>query len=113
MSLAPCVSVHKIPRCSLEIAIAASHLFSDRADEALLWAERAVQERPNFFVGTCIAAASGALAGKLAQTEKAMVRLRQLNPALRISNLEDMQPFRRPEHLISLREGLRIAGLPE
>jgi adenylate cyclase len=42
-----------------------------------------------------------------------MIRLRQLNPALRISNLKDMQPFRRPEHLTRLAEGLRIAGLPE
>jgi TolB-like protein len=98
---------------AMEIAIAVAHLFSGRPDQALSWAEKAVQERPNFFVGTCIAAASAALAGKLAEAEKALVRLRQLNPALRISNLKEMQPFRRPEHLNKLAEGLRIAGLPE
>jgi TolB-like protein/Tfp pilus assembly protein PilF len=98
---------------AMEIAIAAAHLFAGRPDPALSWAEKAVQERSNFFVGTCIAAASGALAGNPSQAEKAMTRLRQLNPALRISNLQDMQPFRRPEHLTRLAEGLRIAGLPE
>lgn len=98
---------------AMEIAIAVAHLSADRFDQALYWAEKAVQERSNFFVGTCVAAASAALAGKLAQAEKAMVRLRELNPALRISNLKDIQPFRRPEHLARLSEGLRIAGLPE
>ena len=98
---------------AMEIAIAAAHLFADRPDQALSWARKAVQERPNFFVGTCVAAASGALAGRLSEAEKAMVRLRKLNPALRISNLKDMQPFRRPEHLVQLAEGLRIAGLPD
>src|SRR5262249_13261186 len=50
---------------AMEIAVAAAHLFAGRPDQALSWAEKAVQERANFFVGTCIAAASGALSGKL------------------------------------------------
>jgi tetratricopeptide (TPR) repeat protein len=98
---------------AIEIAIAAAHLFSGRPGDAFSWAEKAVQERPNFFVGTCVEATSAALAGKQGSAEKAMSRLRQLNPALRISNLRDMQPFRRPDHLAKLAEGLRIAGLPE
>jgi TolB-like protein/class 3 adenylate cyclase len=98
---------------AMDIAIAAAHLFAGRPDEALVWAGKAVQERSNFFVGACIVAASAALAGRLPQAEKAMLRLRQLNPELRISNLADMQPFRRPEHLAKLAEGLRVAGLPE
>jgi adenylate cyclase len=98
---------------AMEIVIAAAHLFAGRPEEASSWAAKALQERPNFFVGTCIAAASYALAEKQAHAEKAMSRLRQLNPALRLSNLRDMQPFRRPEHLAKLAQGLRIAGLPE
>jgi adenylate cyclase len=98
---------------AMELVVAIAHLFAGRPDQALSWAERAVQERPNFFVGTCIVAASAALARKIAQAEKAMLRLRQLNPAVRISNLDKMQPFRRPEQLATLAEGLRIAGLPE
>jgi len=98
---------------AMQFTAAAAHFFAGRPNEALSWAEKAMQQQSNFFVATCIAAASGALAGKLAQAEKAMMRLHQLNPTLRISNLKDMQPFRRPEHLTKLAEGLRIAGLPE
>jgi hypothetical protein len=98
---------------ALEIVIAAAHLFAGRPEEAFSWAEKAIQERPNFFVGQCVVAASGALAGKIPDAQKAMERARRLNPALRISNLKDLQPFRRPEHVTKLAEGLRIAGLPE
>jgi TolB-like protein len=98
---------------AMEIAIAVAHLFAGRFEPALEWAEKSVQERSNFFVGTCIAASSGALAGKPVRAEKAMTRLRELNPALRISNIGEMQPFRRPEHVEILARGLRMAGLPE
>jgi TolB-like protein len=98
---------------AMEIVVAVAHLFAGRPDQALSWAEKAVGERPNFFFGMCVAAASGALARKLAQAEKNMTLLRQLNPGFRISNLSEMQPFRRPEQLVRLAEGLRLAGLPE
>ena len=39
-----------------------------------------------------------------------MTRLRQLDPNLRISNLSDRCPFRRPDDLAKLAEGLRQAG---
>jgi hypothetical protein len=45
---------------------------------------------------------------------KAMARLRQLNPALRISNLKDvLDPYQHAEDLTRYSEGLRRAGLPE
>ena len=48
------------------------------------------------------------------QARKAMARLRQLDPALRVSNLLDMLgPYRRTEDLSRYDEGLRQAGLPE
>jgi hypothetical protein len=43
-----------------------------------------------------------------------MARLRQLNPALRISNLQDvLPPIRCAEDLSRYEEALRQAGLPE
>ena len=42
-----------------------------------------------------------------------MARLRALDPALRLSNLKDLLPFRRPEDFARWAEGLRRAGLPE
>ena len=97
----------------MRIAMAEGHFVAGRYEEALSWAEAAVREQPNFFVGTCVAAAGAALAGRQAEAEKAMTRLRQLNPALRMSNLRDLLPFRRPEDFDRWAEGLRKAGLPE
>ena len=58
-------------------------------------------------------AASHGLAGRPEEARQAMERLRQIDPALRISNLKDWFPVRRPEHFSIWAEGLRKAGLPE
>lgn len=42
-----------------------------------------------------------------------MARLRQLDPALRASNLKDVLPIRRSEDFARWAEGLRKAGLSE
>ena len=97
---------------AMQIAVAFGHFVSGRYDEAFSWAQSALREQPNFFVGTCVAAASGALAGRLPEAEKAMVHLRRLDPGLRISNLKDLLPFRRQE-FDRWADGLRRAGLPE
>jgi tetratricopeptide (TPR) repeat protein len=97
----------------MQVATAFGHFFAGRYAEALSWAEAALREQPNFFLATCVAAASGALAGRHAEAEKAMARLRQLNSTLRVSSLKDLIPIRRPEDFDRWAEGLRIAGLPE
>lgn len=107
------LSPHDTQIFSMQAATAYAHFFAGRYDEALSWAETAVREQPNFLLSTCMAAASGALAGRPAEAEKAMVRLRQLDPALRISNLEDLFPIRRSADFARWADGLRKAGLPE
>jgi tetratricopeptide (TPR) repeat protein len=97
---------------AMQFAAAAAYFFAGRFDEALSRAEEALRRQPNFFVATCIGAASAALLGKVEAATKLMQRLRQLNPTLRLSNLRDAQPFRRQEDLAKLAEGLRQAGLP-
>jgi hypothetical protein len=43
-----------------------------------------------------------------------MARLRQLNPALRVSSLKDvMGPYRHADYVKRFQEGLRQARLPE
>ena len=91
-----------------------AHFFLGRYDEAVSWAAMALQDNPDYQPGLRIAAASNAMAGRPEQAHKAVARLRQLNPALRISNLEEvLSPFRRAEDLLRYEEGLRRAGLPE
>ena len=91
-----------------------AHFFLGRYDEAASWAAMALQDNPDFQPGLRIDAASNAMAGRPEQAHKAMARLRQLNPALRVSTLKDVQgPYRRAEDLSRKEEGLRRAGLPE
>jgi adenylate cyclase len=91
-----------------------AHFFLGRYDEAASWAAMALQDNPDFQPGLRIAAASNAMAGRPEQAHKAVARLRQLNPALRVSAFKDvLGPYRRAEDLSRLEEGLRQAGLPE
>jgi len=81
--------------------------------EALSWAEKAIRLQSNF-VGTIrIFAASSALMGRMEEARQAIARVQSIAPALRVSNLGNVVPFRQPEHLERYAEGLRKAGLPE
>ena len=77
----------------MQVATAWAHFFAGRYEEALSWAQTAVREQPNFFIALCVAAASAALGGKPDEAREAMARVRQLNPALRMSNLDEILPF--------------------
>jgi tetratricopeptide (TPR) repeat protein len=91
-----------------------AHFFLGRYDEAVSWAAMALQDSPDYQPGLRIAAVSNAMAGRPEQAHNAMARLRQLNPALRISNLKDvLPPFPRTDDLSRYEEALRQAGLPE
>ena len=83
-------------------------------DEAVSWAAIALRDDPDHQPSLRISAAINAMAGRPEQAQKAMTRLRQLNPSLRVSNLKGMVgPYRRAEDLSRYEEGLRRAGLPE
>jgi len=90
-----------------------AHFFAGRYAEAAFWAEMAVRGQPNFLISLCVAVASSSLAGRPAEVQKAMARLREIAPALRLSNLRDFMLLGRPEDYNRLVEGLRKAGLPE
>ena len=90
-----------------------AHFFLGRYDEAASWAAMALQENPDHQSALRIDAASSAMAGRPEQAHKAVARLRQLNPALRVSNLKDVLGPWRAEDFSRYEEGLRQAGLPE
>lgn len=60
-----------------------------------------------------VTAASNALAGRLEEARQAMRLWRQIDTGLRMSNLTDWFPIRRPEDFAKWSDGLRRAGLPE
>jgi len=93
--------------------IAFAHVLAGRYDEASAYAEQALSENPDSHQALRMTAMSHALAGRLERAQKAMQRLRQIDPALRVSNLRDLTPLRRPEDVARYAEGMRKAGLPE
>jgi adenylate cyclase len=107
------LSPHDTFTFNMQSATAAGHFFSGRYAEASSWAETAIQARPDFVPPNIMAAASAAFLGNQPAAAKAMARLRQLIPELRISNLKDLLPIRRAEDFSLWTEGLRKAGLPE
>lgn len=97
----------------VQAGTALAHLFAGRFDAASSWAEKAFRDLPSFLMVVGIIAASHALAGRKDEAKRALRRLRQLDPALRISNLKDWLPIRRPDDLAMFADGLRRAGLPD
>jgi TolB-like protein len=93
--------------------MALAHLYARRFDTAFSWAEKALRNLPTFLIVVGIIAASHAHAGRTDDADRAMQQLRRLDPALRLSNLDDWLPYHRPEYLATLADGLRKAGLPE
>ena len=93
--------------------IALAHFCTGRYDEASSWAEKALLESPNYYPALRVFAASNALAGRLEDAQKAMARLREMDPTVRVSDLRDLILRRRPEDVTRYAEGLRKAGLPE
>jgi TolB-like protein len=93
----------------VQAGIAHAHFFAGRYDEAASWAAMTVGARTALYT----AAAGNALAGHMEEAAKAVTRLRQLDPALRISTLREALGPYRPQDLARYEEGLRKAGLPE
>jgi TolB-like protein/class 3 adenylate cyclase len=95
----------------MQVAGAFAHFFAGRDEDAFSLAEAALRNQPNFFMASCMLAASGALAGKQSEAERAMERVHQMNPSLRLSNLKNLIPIRRSQDFERWEEGLRKAGL--
>jgi adenylate cyclase len=98
---------------NMHVGTAFAHFLAGRYDEAIRWANSALREQPNFAAATRVLAASNALAGHLNEAGEAMAHLRELDSSLRIFNLREVFPLRRPDHLAKFAEGLRKAGLPD
>jgi tetratricopeptide (TPR) repeat protein len=94
-------------------AYAMAHFFADQYDQSLAWAEKALREHPDYQLVLRVFVAAKALAGHQKTAKQALERLRQLDPALRVSNIGERFPLRRAEDIARFAEGLRKAGLPD
>jgi tetratricopeptide (TPR) repeat protein len=103
------------PRLSAwQFNTALAHFCAGRYEDAVTWAGKSLLHQPNYVSAIRLAAAGHAMSGRLTQARKMIARLREVDPALRLSNLADvLPPFRRPDDRIKYFEALRKAGLPE
>jgi len=97
----------------MQAGMAVAHLFAGRFDDASSWAEKSVRQMPSFLMVAAVLAASHALAGRMDEAKRAISRVQQLDPTLRVATLAEWLPIRRPENLATLADGLRRAGLPD
>ena len=97
----------------MQVGMALAHFFAGRYDCATDWADKALRNLPTLLPPVALLAASHALRGQMNKAKQAMQRLRELDPALRVSNLKEWLPIQRPEDLARFAQGLRMAGLPE
>jgi tetratricopeptide (TPR) repeat protein len=106
-------------RASMFGAMASTFFFVGRYDEALTWAERSarsVRADGGFLYIKAMMAASAALAGNAARAQEALDVLRREYPDFSVSSLSRLGsvfPFRRPQDLARLAEGLRKAGVAD
>ena len=87
-------------------------LLLGKYDDACHWADHVVARDQTYAVPLRVASAGHALSGRLDKARETMGLLREVDPALRLSQLKEVLPFRRPEDIARIVEGLRLAGLP-
>jgi TolB-like protein/tetratricopeptide (TPR) repeat protein len=97
----------------MQYSTALAHFHDGRYEEAGSWAERAKRANANFLPAIRLAAASYALAGGFAKAQELMAHLREAEPSLTVSGLDELNPFRRPKDFAKWIDGLREAGLPK
>jgi TolB-like protein len=96
-----------------QTALAMAYFFVGRYGESLSWAEHALRDHPEYQLVLRVFVAASALVGNQQSAIQALARLRQLDPALRVSNLKDRFPLRRAQDIARFAEGLLKAGLPD
>jgi tetratricopeptide (TPR) repeat protein len=95
-------------------ATALGYTCAGQYDEGAAWAEKALQDQPGQAGALRMAAVCHVMAGRLSEAQRMIMRLRQVAPGLRVSNLSDvLPPFRRREDRTRIIDSLRKAGLPE
>lgn len=97
-----------------KMALIHAYFFLDRHEDAQRLAESMLQRHADSHPSLLIACASAAFSGHVDVARKFASRLELVDPAFRISRLEDYNgPYRLAEFREKYRQGLRKAGAPE
>ncbi len=97
----------------LQACMAHAHFAAGHYEEALSWAQKALNDRPDHPSARIVAAASLAHLGRQPEAVETVRRMLKRAPALNLRQIPDLLPYAHLEHLSHWIEGLRQAGLPE
>lgn len=97
----------------LKSSIMFAHCMIGQYDKACSLAEQVLRESPDLHMALRFGAASFGLAGRWDDARRTVDRLRWRDPRLRLSDLKELTPLRRPDDLARYEETLCRAGLPE
>jgi tetratricopeptide (TPR) repeat protein len=92
--------------------MAYAHIRAQRYEEAIGWAERALQTHPKAANAARALAIGKALTGQLDEARSAIKRLLEINPAARLANLP-MLLYVPAEFQARVADALREAGMPD
>jgi len=98
-------------RHAVETGIAYAHMRAERWEDALRWAERALQSQPNTGNAARAIAISKAMMGQFDEARQAVKKLLELDPEARISNRPLL--YVSAEFRARITDALRKAGMPE
>jgi hypothetical protein len=97
----------------MQTGTASAHFYAGRCDEASLWAERALREKPDSPLILRMAASNNALVARLDRAQRFTARLREVDPTFRVSNVKDLVPFAQPIDVARFEDGMQKSGLQE
>ena len=98
---------------AMQAVVGIGHFFLGDYDQAYQCGQAALRTRANFLFGAAVTAASAAMCGRSDEAQRAIARVREINPGLTQSTLLSWLRFQREEDAERWAEGLRRAGLPE
>lgn len=93
--------------------IAMVHYLEGRYSEAIRWAKKSIHRKPNWRIGYALLTASFAQLNQREEAKKTVDNYLENIPGETISSLHKVLPFKNPDDLLHLEEGLVKAGMPE
>lgn len=98
----------------VKFAFAVAHLQSQRYEEAIEWADRALVQKAGFFHAMCIRAVACGHLGRREEGREWVDRIREIAPDLTVESYREfLSTFIVPEGVAIQAEGMLKAGMPE
>jgi tetratricopeptide (TPR) repeat protein len=94
-------------------SLAFSYFLGGHFDEALEWAEHAIQENKDYAVGLRVHAGCAAYLGQIDLARRSVARLLELEPTMTVKSSAARLPLKNTPSVAIYWRALRAAGLPE